>query len=161
MEWLRFLFNTSDFVTKGELGKWDEFHRYLYLSSTAGIGLLKFVMPILWVLVLIPFLRIKAKKLASVAALRIPLFRVVLANSTFVIASGVGRLLDEFGSWYWPAYRVFAWWHFLTLVVGIISTLYLLKIANQEILHMRQLPDSTFHPPISQPPACNTTKLDK
>lgn len=147
MEWLRFIFNSQDFVTKGELGQWDEFHHYLYLSSTAGIGFLKFVMPILWVLVLIPFLRIKPHKLGSVAVLRIPLFRVVLANSAFVVVSGAGRLLDEFGSWYWPAYRVFAWWHFLTFIVGIVSTLYLLKIASQEIQHLNQLPESTFNPP--------------
>lgn len=91
-------------------------------------------MPALALFIAVTILRGKLEAFIRHELVSLSALPLAIAMGAFVVMCGVGHALDGAGSFYWPAYRFFAWWHFATFAVGLWSMTFLLRVAVRQTL---------------------------
>lgn len=134
-----YLFDVSEFVARGRCGRWDVDMRLIYQLSHFGIFLEYVSITFLLFyfarqIELAGFNPLVRYKLIRDSAKRLP-----LTMGSFILLCGLGHLFDGFGAFYFPAYRFFTYWHLLTFLVGLWSTMRLILIFRQQYLYFVRL----------------------
>ena len=122
------LFDSSAFMLRGSCGQWDAFTEAIYFWSHVGIcieyvAMASVALFIAWVM------GQRQPHQYPQRVIRLGVWPLSIAMGAMMVTCAVGHLLDGAGSFYWPAYRLFALWHLVTFAVGMGSFYFLLKIA--------------------------------
>lgn len=140
MEWIEWIFDSTSFAPRFKAGAWDDFHLYMYLAASIGVSFLKVTTPVIWLLLWTPVMRMQAVDGHKLWILRKQMYQTAFLYGCFIGLTGIGRFLNDVTSFWWPAYRFYAWVHFITFLMGIAATIYLVKIISQEIILLRDSP---------------------
>lgn len=121
-DWLLDLFSSADWRPRGACGKWSPLHFMLYTGAHFFTALAFFVNPI----VLVWLYRTSRNARTLLAPWR----SFLLPWALFTAFCGVGHVLEGIVSFWWPAYRFFTVWTWLTAVVSWLPTIALpMKVA--------------------------------
>jgi len=113
-DFLKKLFDTSDFPPRWHCGRWTAFHGWLYIISDLIIWSAYFAIPIIIV-------RFISKKYD------VRFVRAYFLFAAFILACGATHFLDAIIFWY-PLYRVSALLKLITGIVSWITVFYLIKL---------------------------------
>lgn len=126
----KWISDVTPFHTREQCGPWDQFHLWLYVWSSVGIAVEYLIISIALVVLARLTDSDRVKMLRQQRPVILPLARVV---ALFLVMGGIGRALDCGGSFLWPAYRLFAWWHALTFLVGGLCGVHLAKLTSANL----------------------------
>lgn len=120
MEFFVFDLSADDFMCRGCCGSWDAFHKYLYMGSNLFVAAAYILIPAQILIALVPLLwRWNRGDVAAITLHRPDVVRVVIPWVFFFIFCSGTHGIENFGAFYWPSYRFFAWWAFFQAWVAV------------------------------------------
>lgn len=99
--------SADDFMPRGNCGQWSTLLQYLYIIPNLLIWLAYAIIPIS----LLFYLRHGKAVFGSL--------RYTLLFAAFIFACGTGHIIENVGAFWWPNYRFFAAWHWITAIISL------------------------------------------
>lgn len=112
------MFDASEFLPRGECcrsGQWPEGLQTSYIAAHAAIALAYFVNPFL--------LMWMYRASTTVNRLLSPWRSFLPLYAAFIFCCGTGHLLEGIAAFWWPDYRLFTVWNWLTALASWIPTI--------------------------------------
>ena len=106
------IFDSHQFMPRGQCGAWTEPWLSLYLDSNLAIFFAYLAMPLIFVCSGLW----REPDLSRVSVTDVVMRRIIY--SLFIFFCGVGHLFDGVLVFTWPAYKFFAVWHCATAIVS-------------------------------------------
>lgn len=99
--------DATDFMPRGACGDWPLWLKTVYIYSHGAIALVYMAaLPLaLWLMIKVDRYKVQDPLIA-------------FAYAAFIFTCGAGHAIDGIGSFYWPNYAFFAFWHLLTAVIS-------------------------------------------
>lgn len=119
------IFDTTSFMSRSSCGEWTPFYQWYYIASNLTIAISYLMIPIiLWS-------QMRKRHLKG------PLLWVNVLAGIFIIFCGLGHAIENVGSFWFPCYRFFAHWHFVTALASVGTMLAIPGLFSQVLKESR------------------------
>lgn len=117
------IWDASDFITRDHCGVWPDWLIRFYMSGHIAVGAAYLIMPAI--------LYFRARQVRATHRVSA---KLSLMFAFFIACCGIGHLLEGVASFFWPNYRIFAIWHWVTALasVGVAAVLPALLLQLKE-----------------------------